>query len=78
LEKDFFLGTLVPFTVFSHKKKEMKVHLDKYQRGIYCQNCNNDDHNTNHYPSKMVGDRCPSREIVLVHVVQVEAPIIQE
>jgi hypothetical protein len=33
---------------------------------------------TDQCPNKAMARRCPLREIVLVHVVQVEAPIVQE
>jgi ketol-acid reductoisomerase len=56
----------------SHFTKECKL-LMKLCR-IYKAN----DHNMDQCPSKVVNGSCPSREIVLVHVIQVEIPIVQE
>jgi hypothetical protein len=44
----------------------------------FCQICKSNDHNTDHCPSKVISGSCPSREIVPVHVVQVEVPVVQE
>ncbi len=44
----------------------------------FCQICKNDNHNIDQCPSELVGGRCPTKEIVRVHVVQAKAPIIQK
>jgi hypothetical protein len=44
----------------------------------FCQICKSNDHNTDHRPSKVINGSCPSREIVPVHVVQVEVLVVQE
>jgi hypothetical protein len=54
-----------------HFTKECKL-LNKFYQ-IHKSN----EHNTNHCPSNLVNGRCPSREIILIHVVQAEIPIIQ-
>jgi hypothetical protein len=36
------------------------------------------EHNTNHCPSKTISGRCLLREIVIIHVLQAEVPVIQE
>jgi len=55
-----------------HFTKECKI-LNKF-----FQICKSKEHNTYHYLSKTISERCPSKEIVLIHIVQVEVPIIQE
>ncbi len=35
--------------------------------------CKSDNHNFGQCPSKLVGGRCPTKEIMLMHVVQIEA-----
>ncbi len=55
-----------------HFTKECKLLIK------FCQICKSDNHNINQRPNKLVGGRCPTRKIVLVHVVQVEAPILQK
>jgi hypothetical protein len=44
----------------------------------FCQICKSNKHNKNHCPSNIVNGRFPSREIVPIHVVQVEVLVIQE
>jgi hypothetical protein len=56
----------------SHFTKECKLLM------TFCWICKAGDHNTNQCPSKAMSGSCPSREIVLVHVVQIEIPIVQE
>jgi hypothetical protein len=53
-----------------HFTKECKLLIKKIQI------CKSDNHNIDQCPSKLASGRCPTREIVLVHVVQVETPII--
>jgi hypothetical protein len=36
------------------------------------------DHNIDQCPSKAMSGRCPSREIVPIHVVQVETLVVQQ
>jgi hypothetical protein len=55
-----------------HLTKECKL-LNKF-----CQICKQNDHNINQCPNKIVSRRCPSKEIVLMHVVQAETPIMQK
>jgi hypothetical protein len=44
----------------------------------FCQICKNDNHNIDQCPNKLVGGRCPTREIVPMHVVQTKGHVIQE
>ncbi len=44
----------------------------------FCQICKSDNHNIDQCLSKSMGARCPSRKIVLVHVVQAKTPVIQK
>jgi hypothetical protein len=46
-----------------HLTKECKL-LNKF-----CWICKHNDHNIDQCPNKAMSRRCPSREIVLVHVV---------
>jgi hypothetical protein len=55
-----------------HFTKECKL-LDKF-----CRIHKSNEHNTNHCPSNIANGRCPSREIVQIHVMQAEVPIIQK
>jgi len=40
--------------------------------------CKQNNHNIDQCPNKAVTRRCPSKEIVLMHVVQVKTPTIQK
>ncbi len=40
--------------------------------------CKQNDHNIDKCLRRLVSRRCPSREIILVHVVQVETSVVQE
>jgi hypothetical protein len=55
-----------------HLTKECKL-LNKF-----CQICKQNDHNIAKCPSKLVFGRCPSKEIILMHVIQLETPVVQE
>ncbi len=55
-----------------HFMKECKLLMKKCQ--IYKAN----DHNMDQCPSKVVRGSCSSREIIPVHVIQTEIPIVQE
>lgn len=55
-----------------HFTKECKLLIKKFQI------CKSDNHNTDQCPNKSVGGSCPTREIVPVHVVQVETLLIQK
>ncbi len=55
-----------------HFAKECK-RLNKF-----CQICKSNEHNTYHCLSKIVSERCPSKEIILVHIVQAKVLVIQE
>jgi hypothetical protein len=44
----------------------------------FCQICKSNDHNTDHCLSKIISGSCPSREIVPVHVVQLQVLVIQD
>jgi hypothetical protein len=44
----------------------------------FCQIYKSDNHNIDQCPSKLTGGRCPTTKIVLVHLVQAEALVIQE
>ncbi len=76
---------------FKPKRKETKVWFETYRRGVYCQNCYNEghyafdnflykrnNHNIEQCLSKLMGGRCPTIKIVLLHGVQVEALVIQK
>jgi hypothetical protein len=56
----------------SHFTKECKLLIKKFQI------CKSDNHNIDQCPNKSVGGSCPTREIVPVHVVQVETLVIQK
>jgi hypothetical protein len=53
-----------------HFTKECKLLIK------FCQICKSDNHNIDQCHKKSMSGRCPTREIVLVHVVQVEALVI--
>jgi hypothetical protein len=55
-----------------HLTKECKL------LNFFCQIFKQNDHNTYQCPNKVVVKRCPSKEIVPMHVVQAETPIVQE
>jgi hypothetical protein len=55
-----------------HLTKECKL-LNKF-----CQICKENDHNTDQCPSKAMTRRCPSKEIVTVHVVQAKTLVVQQ
>ncbi len=44
----------------------------------FCQIWKHNDHNIDQCPSKTMSRICPLKEIVLMHVVQVKTPIMQE
>ncbi len=44
----------------------------------FCQICKRNDHNTYQCPNEVMVRICPSREIVPMHVVQVETLVVQE
>jgi len=56
----------------SHFTKEYKLLIKFYKI------CKTRDHNTDQYPSKVVSGSCPSKDIILVHVVQIEMPRAQK
>ncbi len=56
----------------SHFTKECKLLMKFYS--IYKVN----DHKMDKCPSEAVSGSCPSREIVPLHVIQSEIPIVQE
>jgi hypothetical protein len=43
-----------------------------------CQICKASDHNMDQCPSKAMSGSCSSKEIVPVHVIQTDIPIVQE
>jgi hypothetical protein len=55
-----------------HLKEECKL-LNKF-----CQICKQNDHNIDQCPNKAMSRRCPSKEIVPMHVVQAKTLIVQE
>ncbi len=55
-----------------HLTKECKL-LKKI-----CQICKQNDHNIYQCPNKAMVGRCPSKEIVPMHVVQVKALVVQQ
>ncbi len=44
----------------------------------FCQLCKQNDYNVDECPNKVMFGRCPLREIVPVHVVQVETLVMQK
>ncbi len=53
-----------------HFTKECKLLIK------FCQICKNDNHNNHQCHNKSTGGRCPTKEIVSVHVVQIEPHVI--